>query len=355
MTLTHYAPQKIIEDLSNNTSYWLYTNDTATTASNFQYVAELNSFDFHNNVNENIVKSSEFSDNLINAMTAVGASGTIEIFIRLNNESYVIYFSAPGGGGGAKKITLTHGGGAPQLQDYDTSITVLAGARTSKYAIVMKQNQDKSDDYVILEKQIRNNVIISKNQHVALQYIYIFLILISILGLLFNFQNVRLMHIIFLLLFIGYGFVYQNISMFIISQFKQVIQKMQVSDSTTQLMLYIKMVLLALLAFSLPLLSMLSFNPSYDMPISEVADLGQSSMNDAIDYGNDLVDNIKENTQEAADAFKERISDARDAVTDVTDNVRENISNVTDSVTNLKDNIVDRFSSEDASQLNKNK
>ena len=354
--MTYYAPQKIIEDPSNNTSYWLYTNDTPTTASKFQYVAELNSFDFHNNVNENIVKSTEFSSNLIDAMTAVDASGTRAIFIRLNNESYVMYFSAPGGGGGgAKKITLTHGDRANQLKDYGTSITVLAGARISKYAIVMKQNQDKSDDYVILEKQIRNNVIISKNQHVALQYIYIFLILISILGLLFNFQNVRLMHIIFLLLFIGYGFVYQNISMFIISQFKQVIQKMQVSDSTTQLMLYIKMVLLTLLAFSLPVLSMLSFNSSYDMPISEVADLGQSSMNDAIDYGNDLVDNIKENTQEAADAFKERISDARDAVTDVTDNVRENISNVTDSVTNLKDNIVDRFSSEDASQLNKNR
>jgi len=350
--MTYYAPQKIIEDLSNNTSYWLYTNDTHTTASKFQYVAELNSFDFHNNVNENIIKSDEFSNNLMNAMTIVEAPSTSPIFIRFNNESYVIYYSVEGS---SERLTIGDGSDTSQLKDFDTSITMPAGTRTSKYAIVMKQNQDKTDDYVILEKQIRNNVIISKNQHVALQYIYIFLILISILGLLFNFQNVRLMHIIFLLLFIGYGLVYQNISMFIISQFKQVIQKMQVSDSTTQLMLYIKMVLLALLAFSLPVLSMLSFNSSYDMPISEVADLGQSSMNDVIDYGNDLVDNIKENTQEAADAFKERISDARDAVTDVTDNVRENISNVTDSVTNLKDNIVDRFSSEDASQLNKNR
>ena len=43
-------PSKIADDLNNNSSYWLYTTDSPKNSTEMKHIAQLNSFDFINNV-----------------------------------------------------------------------------------------------------------------------------------------------------------------------------------------------------------------------------------------------------------------------------------------------------------------
>ena len=55
-------------------------------------------------------------------------------------------------------------------------------------------------------------------------------------------------------------------------QFKDAMISIKYSDSTSQLFSYFKVVLLATVAFVVPLLSLMLFNTSYDAPLSDVTD-----------------------------------------------------------------------------------
>ena len=332
------APTKIADDLDNNSSYWFYTADSEKSFIEMKHIAQLNNFDFVNNIDLNILADNNNQDLFKNTILELAPSGTSLIFLKQDNTIKKLYYDPGTDSTSNGLLGVDSGTGVSQF----ISTTVLANAQASdatKYAIFIKQNEDKTSKFDLLESQIKNNIITADNQHTALQFIYLFLIVISILSLLFNFDKIRISHIIFLVFFIGYGVFYKYISTFIVMQFKDAMISIKYSDSTSQLLSYLKVVLIATVAFVVPLLSLMLFNTSYDAPLSDVTDYTKSVVGDAVDYGSELVENSQNVINEGVSTLSDSVGDARNSIQGAAEGVSETVGDISQTVSDSANNI----------------
>ena len=347
-TISATVPTHIASDVSNNLSYWLYPSYdlsgttyvlTSKTVAQFKSLAKLNNFDFVTDINTSLLDDNR--NNIINDVSYIAGS-TQKIFLNY--------------GGVVKKLFVGDNSGATSAELYindGSSSTPFSGSNNpntyenagmselAEYAILIKIDNDKIDKFSLLDKQMRNNITMSENQHTALQYIYVFLIIISILSLIFNFDSLNISHIVFFLFFVGYGFVYQEISLFIISQFKSVMKSIKTADYTTQFLHYIKIVLLTLLALFIPLSTLTKFG-AYDVPLTDVTDYTQSITEDAVQYGNEFAEGARDTFNNGADAISNVVDGVRDNVQTTIENVGDRISDIKNSASDMTDRFVSR-------------
>ena len=171
-------PSKIADDLNNNSSYWLYADDDKD-ATDMKYVAQLNNFDFVNNVDIAVIDDNQ--EEIKSIVGDLNPSNVSPIYLIHGNVAKVIYFDPTN-----EKIGTKTGNDVLPLTR-DSVIHTPPDNLMTKYAIFIKQNDDKTSKFGLLEHQIKDNKITAENQHTALQYIYIFLIVISILSLILQF------------------------------------------------------------------------------------------------------------------------------------------------------------------------
>lgn len=333
------APTKIADDLDNNSSYWFYTADSEKDFIEMKHIAQLNNFDFVNNIDLNVLADNDNQNLLKNTILELEPSGTSLIFLKQDNNIKKLYYDP---NNGALGVAL--GAGVSQFNAGTTLEDASNSSDATKYAIFIKQNEDKTSKFDLLESQIKNNIITADNQHTALQFIYLFLIVISILSLLFNFDKIRISHIIFLVFFIGYGVFYKYISTFIVMQFKDAMISIKYSDSTSQLLSYLKVVLIATVAFVVPLLSLMLFNTSYDAPLSDVTDYTKSVVGDAVDYGSELVENSQNVINEGVSTLSDSVGDARNSIQGAAEGVSETVGDISQTVSDSANKIGNQVS-----------
>ena len=271
-------------------------------------------------------------------------SNTSPIFLVYNNVVKLIYYDPT-----INALGTDVGGSVLQ---FSSSSLVLndAGDNLSKHAIFIKENEDKISKYELLEDQVKNNIISAENQNSALQYIYIFLLLISILSLMYNFDKIKLSHIAFLIFFIGYGFFYKYISMFIVIQFKDVMNSLKYTDSTTQLLSYLKLVLIATVSFLVPLLSLILFNTTYDVPLSDATDYTKSVIDNAVDYSSGIIETSRDTLNDGVSSISDGVDSVKNNVTDAVGTVSNTVGNIGETVSSSVNTISDQVSD----GLNKN-
>ena len=168
---------------------------------------------------------------------------------------------------------------------------------------------------------------------------------ISLLTLLFNLQKLKISYIIFVLLFVGYGLYYKNISLFIISQFKSISKSMKEVDSVNQLYLYFKALVLLLISIFIPVVAFILFNTPYDASISEVKDYADNIVDDIKDYGGNLYEKASEKVGEAtstvantADSIKDTINTTATGVIESANDIKKDIY---DQSIKIKDDVMD--------------
>lgn len=341
-TISDTVPTHIASDVSNNLSYWLYPSYdlsgstyelTSKTVSQFKSLAKLNNFDFVTDINTSLLFDN--TDKITNGVNY--ASSTQKIFLNAGGNVRNLFVGDNGG-----VVTLYQDDGYSGVFDGTWNpLGVADSSDQAEYAIFSKIDNDKIDKFSLLDKQMRNNITMSENQHTALQHIYVFLIIISILSLLFNFNSLNISHIVFFLFFVGYGFVYQEISLFIISQFKSVMKSIKTADYTTQFLHYIKIVLLTLLALFIPLSTLTTFG-AYDVPLTDVTNYTQSVTEDAAQYGNEFAESARDTFNNGADAISNVVEDVRDNVQTTMENVGDRIGEIKNSASDMTDRFVNR-------------
>lgn len=334
-------PSKIADDMNNNLSYWLYTADDNKTADAMKNIAKLNNFDFVNNIDITLLNDNQ--EQLKQAVKSIITDeATYPIFLIYDNVAKVVYYDPTPTAGYNDGVLGTDTGYS--LTTLDNTVFVNAESTTARFAIFIKENSDKTSKYDLLENQIKNNVVTVENQHGALVYMYVFLIIISILSLMFNYDKIKLTHIVFLIFFIFYGFFYQHISTFIVMQFKDVMVSIKSTDSTNQLIQYIKLVLLVSIAFFVPLLSLMLFNTSYDVQLSDATDYTKSIIDGAVDYTSGLVDSSKDTLNDGISNISENVGNVQNSVNDVVGSVSDTVGNIGETVSNSVNTISDQVS-----------
>ena len=136
--------------------------------------------------------------------------------------------------------------------------------------------------------------------------------------------------------------------MFIVIQFKEVLKSLKYTDSSTQLLSYIKLVLISTISFLVPLISLMLFNTTYDAPLSDVTDYTASVVGDAVNYGSDFVENSKEVLNDGVSTLSNGVENVQNSVNNAVVNVSETVGNISetvgDSVTKVSDQINDGIS-----------
>ena len=333
------APSHIADDVNNNFSYWLYTADTPKTTDAMKNIAKLNNFDFVNDIDINVLDTNQIE--LKRAIQNIEPSSTSVIFLVYDKIVSILYYDPTNGDDGY----LALGDGDSALQFGASAPPMEAPSEiTTKFAIFIKQNSDKTTKFHMLENQIKNNIVTAQNQNKALVYMYVFLVMISILSLLFNFDKVQLSHIGFLIFFIGYGVFYKHISTFIVMQFKSVATSLKSADSASQLLQYIKLVVLTTFAFFVPLLSLMLFNTTYDVPLSDATDYTKSLIDGAVDYGSGLIDNSREIVNDGVGSLSQNVGNVQNTVNDAVGSVSNTVSNIGETVSSSVNTISEQVS-----------
>lgn len=366
------APKFIIKDNSNNYSYWLYkvfdlTDDghlrVYVDRTELKSLAKLNNFDFETDVNVSVITSEEAAVK-INEQLVKDKESDDDLDDDLDDNpkiafifnSTVKHMFGNALGGNSDNLLYTGGDDDAPLaspfteagnfeSQYNNSSSDLGGNRVT-YAIFLKNENDKGDKYYILNEQVRKNVIESDNQHTALQYMYMILIGVTLLTLMFNYNNVKLSHIVFFVFFVGYGFFYKYVSTFIISQFKSALKSVKTSDTITQLMLYIKIVVLTLVAISIPLISLTSFGEN-DVGLSEISDYTSSITENIMSQGSDLLESAQNTISDNMEGLKDSLGNAREGLEGGLDYVKDGMSNIGD---NIRERVDNTFGEGDARQ-----
>tara|TARA_X000000368_G_scaffold388261_1_gene349640 strand:- start:268 stop:1362 length:1095 start_codon:yes stop_codon:yes gene_type:complete len=344
-------PTKIAEDISNNYTYWLFTADASYNVTDMKHIAQLNNFNFVNNIDNTILASN--GHNVINAMISINEpSDFTPIFVYANNGPKIMYYQSSD-----KTLLTTESGGDDIVLSNDMPL-LPAGDAMASHAIFIKQNDDKTSKFDLLETQIKQNIITADNQHTALQFIYIFLIVISILSLMFNFDKIKISHIVFLLFFICYGVFYKYISTLLVMQFKDAIGSIKNSDSVNQLIIFIKLICIATSIFVVPLLTLIFFNTPYDAPLSDVTDYTKTVVGDVVgdvvDYGSEFVENSQNVINEGVSTLSDGVGDIQNniknsvdgvsqAVGDIGEKVSGTVGDIGETVTNSASNLQTRF------------
>tara|TARA_Y100000389_G_C17412872_1_gene491983 strand:+ start:448 stop:1527 length:1080 start_codon:yes stop_codon:yes gene_type:complete len=341
-------PTKIAEDISNNYSYWLFTADASYNVTDMKHIAQLNNFNFVNNIDLTILASNEL--NVINAMGSINVGTDFTpIFVYADNEPKIMYYQSSD-----NTLLTTESGGGDIVLSNDTPLLPAAGDAMASNAIFIKQNDDKTSKFDLLETQIKQNIITADNQHTALQCIYIFLIVISILSLMFNFDKIKISHIVFLLFFICYGVFYKYISTLLVMQFKDAIGSIKTSDSVNQLIIFIKLICIVTSIFVVPLLTIIFFNTPYDAPLSDVTDYTKTVVGDVVDYGSEFVENSQNVINEGVSTLSDGVGDIQNniknsadgvsqAVGDIGGTVSETVGDIGETITNSASNLQNRF------------
>tara|TARA_Y100000748_G_C15494320_1_gene487664 strand:- start:1452 stop:2564 length:1113 start_codon:yes stop_codon:yes gene_type:complete len=359
------APKFIIKDNSNNHSYWLYKVFDSTegvherayvTSTELKSLAKLNNFDFESDVNVSVISSGEvavkINEQLVKDKESdVGLDNNPKIAFIFNSTVKQMFGNALGGDTqnvlytGAAYNDASPFTEAGNFESQYNSGSDLGGEDVT-YAIFLKNENDKGDKYYILNEQVRKNVIESDNQHRALQYMYMILIGVTVLTLMFNYNNVKLSHIVFFVFFVGYGFFYKYISTFIISQFKSALKSVKTSDTITQMMLYIKIVMLTLVAISIPLISLTSFGEN-DVGLSEISDYTSSITENIMSQGSDLLESAQNTISDNMEGLKDSLGNAREGLEGGLDYVKDGMSNIGD---NIRERVDNTFGEGDARQ-----
>tara|TARA_B100000401_G_scaffold139597_1_gene92661 strand:- start:3984 stop:5579 length:1596 start_codon:yes stop_codon:yes gene_type:complete len=184
-------------------------------------------------------------------------------------------------------------------------------------------------DSVDMKDVVETNTTKAKNQHLALQYIYFFVLVIAFLSILYNFKSMSATNVGIFIFFVIYGLTYENLSAFTIGQYKEAIENLRYADSSIQLFIYFKLLALTVLSFAVPTIALFftDIDDDYTMEntyedveenvtsasdygkdmIGDITDRGSELVSDAADYGSELVD-------DATNTIKEGVDDARAAV-----------------------------------------
>ena len=127
-------------------------------------------------------------------------------------------------------------------------------------------------------------------------------------------------------------------------QFKSVATSLKSADSASQLLQYIKLVVLTTFAFFVPLLSLMLFNTTYDVPLSDATDYTKSLIDGAVDYGSGLIDNSREIVNDGVGSLSQNVGNVQNTVNDAVGSVSNTVSNIGETVSSSVNTISEQVS-----------
>jgi hypothetical protein len=202
------------------------------------------------------------------------------------------------------------------------------------HMVVVKNLNENQLESTLYASYINKNTAL--NQNIALKYILIFFIVISLVNMSINYESINISHLLIFVIFLIYYYYYDYFASYILLKFKDAIDRTKTVNPVNQIISYLKILILCFITLFLPIMVFSLFNTDVfenqytDTSVSETIESASSNAASSIDYMKDIADEGAELANSAADAASNLNADK----------IKESVNNVGNQVVgNIKDTI----------------